>query len=228
MVIVPPALDAPTLLALVHPYAFQNICKAVHYVTKLREYVGSLPAGGEKEGTAKKVLVDLVDCSGIDFAALDTLLADCAAELNNLNGECVDMLRRATLSSAILSTVDDCRLSLALCQPVPSMYSALINIIRRVNDSSALNKSKLFIKPTDLVDGVQQLSLSAENKESKVDVVFKKPFAKQTPASVCLRCGGLSTLGSDLFKPDVSVKWRMWEKMQMPRCICYGFCMKAD
>ena len=225
---VPLALDTPTLLALVHPYAFKNVCEAVHYVAKLREYVGSLPAGGEKEGTAKKVLVDFVDCSGVDFAALDALLAECAAELNNLNGEYVGTLRCVTLSSAILSTADDCRLSLALCHPVPSMYSPLTNIIRRVNDSTALDKSKLFIKPTDLVDGVQQLSLGAEKKEPKVDVVFKKPFAKQTPASVCLRCGGLSTLGSDLFKPDVSIKWRMWEKMQMPRCICYGLCMKAD
>lgn len=102
--VVPLALDAPTLLALVHPYAFKNVCKAVHYVAKLREYVGSLPAGGEKEGTAKKVLVDLVDCSGVDFAALDTLLADCAAELNNLNGEYVDMSSCDTLSFAILSS----------------------------------------------------------------------------------------------------------------------------
>jgi hypothetical protein len=108
------------------------------------------------------------------------------------------------------------------------MHYPLTNIIKRVNDSTALNKSKLFIKPTDLVDGVQQLSLGTEKKESTVDVVFKTPIAKHTPGSLCLRCGGLSTLGSDLFKADVSIKWRMWEKMQMPRCICYGLCMKAD
>jgi len=88
------SLDAPSLLALAHPYALKNVNKAVHYVAKLREYVGSLPAGGEKEGTAKRVLVDLVDCSGVDFAALDGLLADCAAELNYLNGGCVDSLKR--------------------------------------------------------------------------------------------------------------------------------------
>ncbi|KAK2466856.1 hypothetical protein APHAL10511_001114 [Amanita phalloides] len=203
------AFDAPKLLPLAHPYAYENICKAVHSVAKLREYVGSLPAGGEKEGTAKKFLVDLVDSSGIDFPALDALLVGCASELTNLNA-------------------DDCRMSLALSQPVPSMYPSLFNIIKKIDDSTILNKSKLFLKPTDLIDGVQQLSIGTERKVPEVDVVFKKPLAKQTSASVCLRCGGLSTLGSDLFNSDISIKWRMWEKMQMPRCICYGHCMKAD
>jgi hypothetical protein len=108
------------------------------------------------------------------------------------------------------------------------MYPQLGNILRKISDSNALDKSMLFIKPADLIDGVQQLSLTSEKKESEIDVILKKPLANQTPESVCVRCGGASLLGTDLFKPDVAIKWRMWERMQMPRCICYGFSMKAN
>lgn len=203
------SLNAPSLLPLAHPYALENVCKAVNHVAKLRAYIGTLPAGGEKEGTAKSVLLDLVDCSGIDFAALDALLADYYNELAVVNA-------------------DDCRLSLASCRPVTSMYPLLSKILRRIDGLKGLNKPMLFIKPMDLVDGVQQLSLAFEKKEIEMDAILKKPLAKQTPESVCVRCGGTSLLGVDLSDSKISIKWRMWEKTQMPRCVCYGFNVKAN
>ncbi|KAF8636496.1 hypothetical protein AX17_003311 [Amanita inopinata Kibby_2008] len=204
----PPILDSPTLLPLAHPYAFKNVCKAVGYVAKLRAYIGSLPAGGERENTAKNVLLDLVDRSGVDFAILQKLLAECLKESTSLDA-------------------NDCRLSLASCHPVPSMYPLLNTIIHRINESNILNKSMLFIKPRDLVDGAHQFNLGTEKREMNEDVFFKKPLAKQIPGSMCLRCGGMSKLGSDTLRPGVSNKWRTWVKTQMPRCVCYGLCMKA-
>jgi hypothetical protein len=84
-------LEAPALLPLAHPYALQNVCKAVGHVARLRTFVGSLPAGGEKESIAKAVLLDLVDSSGIDFAALEVLLADCSEESTDPSGMCMQL-----------------------------------------------------------------------------------------------------------------------------------------
>ena len=84
-------MEAPALLPFAHPYALQNVCKAVGHVAKLRVFVGSLPAGGEKESIAKAVLLGLVDFSGVDFAALGVLLADYTKELADPNGKCTQL-----------------------------------------------------------------------------------------------------------------------------------------
>ncbi|PFH54288.1 hypothetical protein AMATHDRAFT_562 [Amanita thiersii Skay4041] len=200
-----PTLNSPTLLSLAHPFAYKNVAKAVKYVSKLKTYIESLPAGTERVNVGKNILIDLVDSSGVDFDALDTLLGEMS------NG--ITMVKP-----------DDSRSSLASCQPVPSMYPLLNKVVQKINDSNVLNKSMLFIKPKDLVDGTSPLYWSG-GKEQEEDVVSKRPLTKKESESTCVRCGGISKLGKDLFNPDVSIKWRMWERLQMPRCICYGHCL---
>lgn len=83
----PPTPSSPILLHLVHPNALRNLTAVLGHVRRFRAYIGSLPAGGESSHVAKDVLIDLVDHSGIDFAALDQVLIECIRESSTLAGE---------------------------------------------------------------------------------------------------------------------------------------------
>lgn len=84
-------LNQPILLHLSHPFALQNLIKALDHVKALRAYIGSLPAGGEQAKVAQVVLVDAVDCSGVNFGELLGLLGnnfDSAQKLERESRKC--------------------------------------------------------------------------------------------------------------------------------------------
>ncbi|RDB21136.1 hypothetical protein Hypma_011673 [Hypsizygus marmoreus] len=196
-------LNAPILLFLGHPFAFQNFGTALGHVTRYRAYLGSLSAKGEVAQIARDVLIDLVDSSGVDFAALGTLLVSLVQECQALDG-------------------DTCREALAACQPTPAMQPYLSNAVNKVAYSKVLNKPTLFIKPYDLVDGVGRSSI-APRKDKDKDVVSKGVLNGQVPSLTCLSCGGKSEVGVDVSLPGItSLRWRGWEKMWSLRCICGG------
>lgn len=66
----------PILLNLAHPYATRNLFTILQHLKRFRTYLGSLSAGGENSRIARDVLVDLVDCSGVDFEALYPVLEE--------------------------------------------------------------------------------------------------------------------------------------------------------
>jgi len=80
-------LDTPILLHLAHPFTLQNLVAALKHTKAIRGYIGSLPAGGENPQMAQRVLVDTVDCSGIDFGALISLLEESLTPVQALDCE---------------------------------------------------------------------------------------------------------------------------------------------
>jgi hypothetical protein len=60
----------------VQSYALKNLHAALNHVKLLRNHLGSLLVGGENAQIARDVLIDLVDCSGVDMNALEPLFAD--------------------------------------------------------------------------------------------------------------------------------------------------------
>lgn len=80
-------LDAPTLLHLGHPYALANLRSLLAHVKSFRQLLGGLSVRGENAQIARNVLVDLVDCSGLNLSSLDSLLAECLRDAQSLSGK---------------------------------------------------------------------------------------------------------------------------------------------
>ncbi|KAF5381080.1 hypothetical protein D9615_004015 [Tricholomella constricta] len=161
-----PPLDVPVLLHLGHPFALKIFMTALSHVQRCRAYVGSLSARGENAQIARDVLVDLVDSSGVDFAALKTALVPTLEEMQAFDR-------------------DSCRRALISCRPTPAMHLHLSKVIQKVTQPSVLNKPILFIKPQDLVDGVARLC-SAPKKDRDKDVhvmsaVLGRNYTDQRP-----------------------------------------------
>jgi len=66
----------PILLHLIHPFVFRVVLDTLHHVQAFRVFLGSLPAGSETSQIAQALLIDAVDCSGVDFASLASLLEE--------------------------------------------------------------------------------------------------------------------------------------------------------
>jgi hypothetical protein len=80
-------LDAPSLLHLVHPFALEHLNAVATHVRQFRAYIGSLSASSENSQIARDVLADLVDTSGVDIAALEPFLVECAQDCRMLDSE---------------------------------------------------------------------------------------------------------------------------------------------
>ncbi|KAF8892522.1 hypothetical protein BD779DRAFT_1670216 [Infundibulicybe gibba] len=158
-------LDSPIFLHLIHPYGLGNFTTVLKYIQHFRNHVGSFNPPGEGAHIARDILVDLVDRSGIDFSAL---------------GELLDSLPHDP------PTPDEYRKCLAGCQPTPPLQPHLRKIIQTLNQSQVLHKARLFIKPSDLVDGVSRLTLN-NLKCKEIDVISKGMLytlaALSTPSS---------------------------------------------
>jgi hypothetical protein len=64
----------------------------LNHVKHFRGYLGSLSATAENVQIAKDVLVDLVDCSGIDLLKLEPLLMQFGLELKSLDSKAISFL----------------------------------------------------------------------------------------------------------------------------------------
>jgi hypothetical protein len=219
-------LNSPTLLHLAHPFTLQNFIAALKHVKAFRTFLGSLPAGGENSQIAKEVLVDLVDCSGVDLIDLITALEEVLERVQSLDCE-------LSYFSVFLSVcckvalAQQCRKALAACQPTATMQHDLTRSIQTITQSpTILNKAALFIKPFDLVDGVTRLCIGNQLKETERDVVTKGVLGNRGSTDTCLRCGGVTEVVKDALSQATAIKpssrWRTWEKMWILRCICGG------
>lgn len=74
---------SPVLLHLVHPFALQNLIAALKHIKRFYQYVKSTTASVEKSQIAKDLLLDLVDCSGLNLEGLETVLE---ASIQGING----------------------------------------------------------------------------------------------------------------------------------------------
>lgn len=128
------------------------------------------------------------------------------------------------LLTVLIFIAEDCRIALASCQPTPSLQNQLPTIVKKITEAqNVLNKAVLFIKPSDLVDGITNLSIGTQKKYRGEDIVTKGVVMTQEPHLTCSRCGGSSNVVFDSQSHEyVSDRWRIWEKMWTLRCICGG------
>jgi len=196
--------SSSTMLHLVHPIALRNLHAAVDNVVRFKNTVGSLSASEENSHIAKAVLVDLIGCSGVDFDALEPLLSELLSEAKRLS-------------------VEETRRCLALCEPTNLMRTYMLAAIHKVAHASVVDKTLLFIKPSDLVDGVSQQIFDGR-KDWVKDVVSKGNFGGRRQFVECVRCGGKSEIGAAAanMPGHSSFSWRAWEKMWTKHCICGG------
>lgn len=123
------------------------------------------------------------------------------------------------------SLAEEMMTSFAEGHPVPAQHEQLKKIIRSLTTSSAIDKPRLFIKSSDLVDGFANLSASDRpvGDDPGIDVVTKERLLTQNPRLLCLRCGGRSQVGSEVTVAGrSSPRWKTWERMWAARCICGG------
>ncbi|KAJ7235441.1 hypothetical protein B0H12DRAFT_1027447 [Mycena haematopus] len=217
-----PVFQAPAssvLLHLAHPYSLKSLHGAVSNVARFKNIIGSLSASEENSHIAKSVLVDLIDCSGVDFKALEPVLAELLADTNKL-GSKYSWSCPGTISSLVQHKVEDMRRSLAHCEPTRAICPHIRNAIDKVTTAAIVNKPRLFIKPSELMDGVPHIFDARKDKAK--DVILKGTLGGRTQGVMCLRCGGKSEVGGGLNAVHASVSWRAWEKLWVKHCICAG------
>ncbi|CDO73540.1 hypothetical protein BN946_scf185014.g10 [Trametes cinnabarina] len=165
-------LDNPIFLLLTHPYALSRLHNALVHIKRFRDHVGKLAAKGENSQIAKDVLMDITDCSGLDLQPLGPLLSGILQD----SGTC---------------DAHELRRSLASCSPTPALKHHVRKAIDKILASQVIDRARLFIKPSDLVDGVTRLSStelsSHANKGKDIDVVNKGLLIPRQPGNTCLR-----------------------------------------
>ncbi|KAJ3490206.1 hypothetical protein NLI96_g1591 [Meripilus lineatus] len=195
-----PPLANPIFLHLTHPYLVKCLQIALKHVTGFFDFLKEMNPRGENAQIARDVLVDTIDSSGIDLQVLVPLFDE-------------------FMESAARLNPDELRRSLALFSPVPPLIPHLRNVIKKILESKVIEKTKLFIKPDDLVDGVTRMTLTDQPKRS-VDVVTKRALSSHGPSFLCVRCGGKSEIGGDgKVAGHISLRWKVWEKIWASRCL---------
>ncbi len=128
----------------------------------------------------------------------------------------------------------DLQRSLATSSPVPALAPHVRKVIDKISKSKAIDRARLFIKPSDLSDGITRLTLSDPAagaqltawKDKNVDVVKKIALLQRDKktASVCVRCGGRSQVPFErkLGTEGSLSRWQTWEKSWQLRCVCGG------
>lgn len=215
---------APIFLHLTHPYALQNLCVALKHVHGFKLFIKSLPAGQVKTRLAQTILVDSLDQSGIDFEALVSLLESSLDAVKKIEGEFASFFGAFGSYQVDINSnqVTVCRRSLASCQPQPAMQPHLAQLLEKISESQTIiNKSTLFLKPSDLVKGLGSVSLTNVKVDEK-DIVTKAALLNEDAKELCLRCGGKSTIMTKRRDRTISLKWIVWEQMWQLRCICGG------
>lgn len=69
-----------------HPYSLGRIRTILGYIKRFRDHIASLTPTGENAHIAREVLVDVVDCSGIELDRLNTVLGEIYQGLQGANG----------------------------------------------------------------------------------------------------------------------------------------------
>ncbi|KZT70141.1 hypothetical protein DAEQUDRAFT_810869 [Daedalea quercina L-15889] len=149
------ASSTSTFVHLVHPYSLGRIRMILDHVKRFRKHIASLTAKGENAQIARDVLLDVIDCSGIDLDQISVVLGDVYESLRGANE-------------------NDLRQTLLGGTPRPSLSNALRSAVEKIAGTGGINRARLFIKPGDLVDGVARLSLVDQHlKDKQRDVVSK-------------------------------------------------------
>ena len=195
---------------------------AAQHVSHFKAHIARLSAKGENAQIARDVLLDSIDCSGIHLEQMVQLLQELVKTPSQILRKHL-CFRSAPPCNSIFPSEDNLRRCLTICAPIPSVTPQLKQLVERIVNSKVIDRPKLFIKASDLVDGVSQMSLSEQIKVKDTDVVTKGLLLHRGQEMCCVRCGGKSELGGDgKVAGHVSIRWRAWERMWATRCVCGG------
>lgn len=110
------------------------------------------------------------------------------------------------------------------------MIPHLHQLVEKLSTTKILDKPKLFIKPSELVDEISHLSIGDRPKEKDLDVVTKGILPKHNLGFSCVRCRGGSEIQDVGQKPNgkhtASLRWLSWERMWATGCVCGGAWMR--
>ncbi|EPS98539.1 hypothetical protein FOMPIDRAFT_143657 [Fomitopsis schrenkii] len=200
-----PSLSAAVFVHLVHPYSLGRIRSILRYIKRFRDHIASLTAKGENAQIAREVLLDVVDCSGIEFDRLGAVLGEIYQGVQGANE-------------------NDLQQTLLGGMPRTSLIPSVRGAVEKIASGGGVNRARLFIKPGDLVDGVARLSMVDQHlKDKHRDVVSKGLLLHPAQSSLCVCCEGRSEVNvGDPKTRTGSVKWRAWTRQAAHRCVCGG------
>lgn len=173
---------------------------------------------------AKLILTDTVDGSGVNFNTLICSLEKILPIANTLDRAFCFVLLIFYLNVEFCPAAKLCQRALANCQPLAGMRPILVKVLNVIYDSEEiLNKTALFIKPFDLVDGIARLSMDSGKTDGN-DVLTKSILPKEGSKNECLRCGGRAVGSKNIGKiaGTPAARWVLWERMWQLRCVCGG------
>ncbi|KAF8578251.1 hypothetical protein K439DRAFT_1417327 [Ramaria rubella] len=202
----------PSLIHISHPYALDNFIGALSHLNTFRTFLDTLTASRLKAGLAKEVVVDVIDCSGIDFKELESGLR-MIKKLEEFTSLDADVFQRCF-----------CSLS-----PTPQIHNLLVKACNLITTPNAVSKPQLFIKSSDLVDGISKLNLSTHKVNQERDVISKGALGIPSTTRTCARCNGKTETGQ--LPPPLGKEtgnygsWAVWEH-EWERCICGGMWIK--
>jgi hypothetical protein len=118
---------------------------------------------------------------------------------------------------------------MASCRPTAATRSRLISFGQRLEAAGAIDKPRLFIKASELVDGISKISLGPATTAPSAgfgkdrDVVSRSVLLPGRELRICFRCEGRSMRGQPpIVAGHVSIRWIAWQKLWFARCICGG------
>ncbi|KAG7092557.1 hypothetical protein E1B28_008906 [Marasmius oreades] len=198
---------SPTLLMLLHPHALQTLLEAVANVKQVRQRLELLTPRSENSQIARDAFIDQVDCSSINLTGLLPILKDVFEVIK-------------------ITSDEEIRRCLALCQPTENMRNQAHAHLLKVLEPGILDRSRLFMKLHDFVDGMSRLAIEPQKQKYR-DIVTKNLLLVRPSTFVCVRCGGQS---SELGKSDASTTPKLVgfiERYWIKRCVCGGPWIRA-
>jgi len=192
------------LLHLVHPFPLECLINLTRHVAKLRLFLMMISAKSEKAQMSKDLLLDMVDSSGINLEAVVKSLMEARADVKSHSDRAPDFARRC----------------LASLKP-HLMYRPILKKISGAL-SNAVDKSRLFIKPADLIDNMVGLTVSpTDTAKRQTRDVITKGYLSCTRTVTCLRCNMKTEIPTQLAS-HVSRRWIAFERVWVTHCICGG------
>ncbi|KAI9509649.1 hypothetical protein F5148DRAFT_1186141 [Russula earlei] len=205
----------PIMLNLLYPDALAKLRVTVGNVKKLYGQLKSIDPNGENGATAKNVLLDTIDNSGINLEGLESVLTQISEKIEGTNAA-------------------DVRRSLAASHPLPTVFPLLWRNAQMVSKSNAIQKSRLFIKSKEFVSEFGKARKSSEYVREERDVVTKGILLRHRPTRACVRCEGKSQQHEIILQEDGPVpgtifsQWNVCRRRWLSRCICGGRWVRID
>lgn len=119
---------------------------------------------------------------------------------------------------------------MASCRPMRITRERLVSFSQKLEALEVIDKPRLFIKASDLVDGISKISLGpamtipSAGAGKDRDVITRSALISGRELRICFRCEGRSVKGPPppVYAGKSSLRWSAWQKLWYARCICGG------